>query len=80
MVKPTSQMSSTGTTGHVEAVPVNSGNLRARMQTARIGQRLSIVELAERVKCDRMQLAAFEQGMEIVDEETQRRIQKVLNL
>lgn len=81
MVKPvTPQTPSTGTPGGVETTPVNPANLRARMQTARIGQRMSIIELAERVNCDRIRLAAFEHGTEIVDEETQRRIQRVLNL
>ena len=64
--------------GAVSASGVAS--MRERMQIARIDRRLSIHELACRVKCDAATLAAFERGDEVIDDDLQRRIRTALAL
>ena len=49
-------------------------DLRERMQIARIQSRLTVHELAQRVRCDVDTLAAFERGEGLVADDVQRRI------
>lgn len=53
---------------------------RSRMQTARVERRMSISELAARVKCDASALAAFERGEEIMDASVQQRLKQALGV
>ena len=68
--------------GATEATPSKDTcpRLRERMQIARIEQRLTVLELAQRVHCDVETLAAFERGEEILDDTTQRRLRRELKL
>lgn len=53
---------------------------RLRLQTARIDRRMSIAELAQRVRCDVETLSAFERGTEVIDADMQARLRSVLGL
>lgn len=55
-------------------------DLRERMQIARIQNRLTVHELAQRIRCDVETLAAFERGEGLVADEVQRRIVAELRL
>lgn len=55
-------------------------DLRERMQIARIQNRLTVHELAQRVRCDVETLAAFERGEGLVADDVQRRIVADLRL
>lgn len=54
--------------------------VRERVQIARIEQRMTVNELANRVKCDTDTIVAFECGDEILSEELQRRIRMELRI
>jgi transcriptional regulator with XRE-family HTH domain len=55
-------------------------DLRERMQIARIQNRLTVHELAQRVRCDVETLAAFERGEGLVADDVQMRIVAALRL
>lgn len=61
------------TTGDAPAV-VGRNDLRERMQIARIQNRMTVHDLAQRVQCDVEMLARFERGDGLLPDEVQRRI------
>jgi len=54
--------------------------IRERMQIARIQNRLTVHELATRIRCDVETLASFERGDDVISDEVHRRMCKELNL
>lgn len=78
---PTSQPLDDGASNTSHPVlTTRSADLRERMQIARIQARLTIHELAQRVRCDVETLASFERGEGVVNDEVQRRLCKELRL
>ena len=55
-------------------------SIRERMQISRIQKRLTVHELAQRVRCDVETLAAFERGEGLVADDVQHRIVSELRL
>lgn len=68
------------TTSSSTTVVASSRVLRERMQIARIQNRLTVHELAQRVRCDVETLAAFERGEGVVSDEVQARLVSELRL
>ena len=61
-------------------VVARSQDLRERMQIARIRNRLTVHELAQRVHCDVETLSSFERGEGVVSSEVQQRLVRELRL
>lgn len=78
--RPTPSTSSAATTDEPSTVVARTKDLRERMQIARIQNRLTVHELASRVRCDVETLAAFERGEGLVVGDVQRRIVAELRL
>ena len=68
------------TTDATTTMVTRTKDLRERMQIARIQNRLTVHELAQRVCCDVETLAAFERGEGLVADDVQRRIVTELRL
>lgn len=62
----------TDTSSNTAVAP--SRDLRERVQIARIQKRLTVHELAERVRCDVETFASFERGEGVVSNEVQQRL------
>lgn len=77
--RPTPSTSSAATDATTLLV-TRTKDLRERMQIARIQNRLTVHELAQRVRCDVETLAAFERGEGLVADDVQRRIVSELRL
>ena len=76
----TRSRTSTDTPSSSTTVVARSQDLRERMQIARIQNRLTVHELAQRVRCDVETLAAFERGEGVVSDEVQTRLVSELRL
>lgn len=55
-----------------------NGDFRSLMQTARVQKRLSIAELAARVRCDANVIADFERGEGVIDDQLRNAIKREL--
>jgi len=78
--RPTPSSSSSVATDATSTMVTRTKDLRERMQIARIQNRLTVHELAQRVRCDVETLAAFERGDGLVADDVQRRIVAELRL
>ena len=71
---PCSPLSTSSSTTDTKILGARTTDLRERMQIARIQHRLTIHELANRVRCDVETLASFERGDGLVPDEVQKQI------
>ena len=77
--RPTTSATAATTAGAAVVAPTQT-TLRERMQIARIQNRLTVHELAQRTGCDVETLASFERGEGVVSDDVQRRICAELRL
>lgn len=54
--------------------------MRERVQIARIEQRMTVNDVADRVNCDVDTIVAFESGFEILSNDLQKKIRSVLRI
>lgn len=80
LIRTRSRTSTDAPSSSSTTVVARSQDVRERMQIARIQNRLTVHELAQRVRCDVETLAAFERGEGVVSDEVQSRLVSELRL